>query len=268
MLEQKSLNEGYSPLDALNQALRFWWFLFVLIVIGGIGGYLFHQARPPVYEAIGYFNAGIDYVATGPLSQYDEDVALNTVSTLLLSKPVFDRVAEKAQAEGINLDRDSLMKMATIERKFTTFDLRIRSSDAQLALRIATLWVEQGQILINESYLHAVQADLLNRYINTLESCLGKSVSSEPSTAICTRYRFTDIQADLRDAGEAFIRERKASLGLFTGVLLGPAQQAVLSPKPVMYGRNQLVLAGIVVGLVAGVWLLHLGIPARWMKRS
>ncbi len=208
MLEQKSLNQGYSPLDTINQALHFWWFLFALAVTGGLVGFLFHQARPPVYESVGRLTGGIDYVSTGPLTQYDEDVALNTVGNILYSGVVFDRVVEKARLEGISLDRAGFMKMATMERKFTTWDLRVRSTDAHLAFRLANLWVEEGQVVIEEGYRHAVQADQLNRYIKTLENCLGRSVSSEPSGGLCVHTRFEEIQADLDAFMEQYNIER------------------------------------------------------------
>ncbi|MBE0696353.1 MAG: hypothetical protein IH586_05470 [Anaerolineaceae bacterium] len=268
MLEQKNLDQGFSPLDTLNQALRFWWFLFVLIFLGGMVGVFIHQLRPPVYEAIGHFTATIDYVATGPLTQYDEDVALNAVGNVILSRLVLDRLVIKAKAEGIIIDRPGLIKMAVLERRFTTWDLRVRSTDLQTAEQITNLWVEEGQAQLLESYQHTIQAEQISTYIQSMESCLGKSVTGEPSTALCTRYRFADIQDDLQKAGKALAQERKAALGLFSGLRIGPAGSVSISKSPVAYGRNQLVLAGGLIGLLVGFWLLNLGVPARWLKRS
>jgi hypothetical protein len=268
MLEQKSLEEGFSPLDELNQALRFWWFLIALVLLGGLFGLGMHLVRPPVYEAAGHFTASIDYVATGPLTQYEEDVALNAIGNVLLSKGVLDRVVSRAKAEGIPVEWADLVKMVVLERRFTTWDLRIRGTNLQTAERIASLWMDEGQAQLLESYQHALQAQQIDRYLQSLESCLEKSVSGEPSTALCTRYRFGEIQADLQQAGLELVMERKASLGLFSGVTIGPAGPVTTTQGPVVFGRNQLVLSGSMIGFLAGLWLLHLGIPARWMKRS
>lgn len=268
MLEQKSPDGGFSPSDLINQALRFWWFLVALTFLGGIAGLLIHQVRPPVYEAVGHFSASIDYVATGPLTQYDEDVALNAVGNLLISRPVLNQVITRAETEGIHIDRAGLAQMAVVERKLTVWDLRVRNTDANLAERIASIWVEEGQVLLLDSYQHAIQAELINKQIKSLENCLGKSVSSEPSSPLCTRYRFVDIQADLKKAGDVLFQERKASHGLFSGLVIGPETAPVLSLKPVMRGRNQLVLAGSVIGLLMSIFLINLGLPSRWWKRN
>jgi hypothetical protein len=268
MLEPKSLNQGFSPVDTLNQALRYWWFLFILILLGGIMGVLFHQLRSPVYEATGHFTSTIDYVTTGPLTQYDEDVALNAVGNVIRSRLVLDRVVNRAKTEGIIVDRTELLKLVVLERRFTTWDLRIRSTNLQTAERITNLWMEEGQAQLLESYQHALQAEQINTYLRSLESCLGKSVSGEPSSALCTHYRFSEIQVDLQKAGKALAQERKSALGLFSGLTIGPAGPVSISPKPVIYGRSELVLAGSMIGLLAGYWLLHLGIPARWLKKG
>lgn len=268
MLEQKSLNQGFSPLDTLTQALRFWWFLSLLILLGGMAGVLVHQLRPPVYEAVGHFPAGIDFVATGPLTQYEEDVALNAVGNVLNSSIVLDRVVNRAKEKGIAIDRTDLAKMAVFERKFTTWDLRVRSMDRRMAEQITNLWLEEGQAQLLESYQHSLQAEQISNYLQSLESCLGKSVSGEPSTALCTYSRFREIQVDLQEAGKTLVQERKAALGLFSGLTIGPASAVSISQQPVIFGRSQLVLSGSMIGLLAGFWLLNLGIPARWMKRS
>lgn len=268
MLEQKNPDRGFSPSDSINQVLSFWWFLVGLTFLGGIAGFLIHQARPPVYEAVGHFSASIDYVATGPLTQYDEDVALNQVGNILTSGLVINKVIMQMETEGIHVDSAGLSRMAVVERRMTVWDVRIRNTDAKLAEHIARVWVEEGQTLLLDSYQHALQAELINNQIKTLENCLGKSVSSEPSSPLCTRYRFVDIQGDLEKAGEALYQERKASNGLFSGLVIGPETLPVLPSEPVMRGRNQLVLAGSVIGLLMGIFLFSLGLPSRWWKRN
>jgi hypothetical protein len=268
MLEPKSLEQGFSPLDQINQALRYWWFLFALVLLGGIIGLAAQQLRSPVYEAVGHFTASIDYVATGPLTQYDEDVTLNAVGNVILSSTVLDRVTRRAKSDGIILNRTTLKQMATLERRFTTWDLRVRSTNAQTADTIASLWVEEGQAQLLESYQHALKAQQLDRYLRSLENCLEKSVAGEPSPALCTHDRFAEIQADMAQAGEVLVKERRGSLGLFSGVTIGPAGPVSTSSGPVLYGRGQFALSGGIIGLLAGLWLLFLGIPVRWLKRS
>jgi hypothetical protein len=260
--------EGFAPLAALHNTLRFWWVVFLLTVIGGAAGLLFHRFNPSVYEAVGRFTASIDFVATGPLTQFEEDVALNAVQDVVFSSDVINKVAVQAQAEGIDVRADDLYRIAVIERKVNVWILRVRHSDPAVAKQIAQIWVTQGHAVLLESYAHAVQAQLLSRYVQALENCLSSSAASEPSHGLCNQHRFDEIQADLRDAGQALIEERKASRNLFAGLTIGSVDQAVVSSSPVLYGRSPLVLAGSLLGFILGVLLNQFGLPARWMRRS
>jgi uncharacterized protein involved in exopolysaccharide biosynthesis len=250
----------------LGATFRFWWVIVVLSVAGGLLGLLFHRLNPPVYEAAGRFSASIDLVLTGPLTQLEEDIALNAVGDLITSRPVLDSVVEQAGAEGIRLTRAELRRMATVERRVNAWDLRIRHTDPLMAGQVANIWIEQGQAALLESSQHALQAASLSRYLRTLEDCLAVAAASEPSHALCSRQRFRDIQADLQQAGEALSIERKASGSLFYGLTIGPPEAAVTSEKPVRFGQNRLVLAGAVLGLLLGIGFVQSGLPARWRK--
>lgn len=260
--------ERITPREVLANAFRFWWVIAVFTLAGGIIGMTFSRLHPPVYEAVGRFSAGIDYVLTGPLTQFEEDTALNKIGDLIWSRPVLDAVVEQARAEGFSLTRTDLRRMATVERRNNNWDLRIRHTDPQTAERIANIWVEQGQEALLESYRHALQAESLNRYIQTLESCLAAAAASEPAHAVCSRYRFAEIQANLAEAGQAFYQERVASRGLFAGLVIGPPAEAVVSEKPVLYRQGQLVLAGGMLGMLLAAGLVQSGLLARWLKRN
>lgn len=260
--------EQLIPGAILSNAFRCWWVILVLTLVGGLLGLVFQRLNPPVYEATGRFSASIDYVLTGPLTQFEEDTALNKIGELISSKPVLDAVVEQASAEGLAVTWTDLHEMATIERRIDTWDLRIRHTDPAFAGRIANIWIEQGQAILLDSYQHALQTDSLNRYLRTLESCLAVTAASEPSHALCSRYRFSEIQADLAEAGQALYQERLASRGLFAALTIGPADAAVVGETPVLYRQNQLVLAGGLLGMLLGIGLVQFGGLARWFKRN
>jgi uncharacterized protein involved in exopolysaccharide biosynthesis len=255
------------PLEALQNAFRFWWFLFCLAVAGGLAGMVIHGLRPPVYEAVARFSASIDFVSTGPLTQLEEDIAIDSISDLAFSSAVMERVAEKARAQGIATSAAELKKSALFERRVNVWDLRLRSTDPQRAEQLANIWVDEGQAALLDSYQHALEAERLNRVLRGLESCLERAAASEPSSAQCSRYRFADIQADLQEAGQAYARERIASGGLSAGLRIGPVDHAVLPTQPVILGRSQLVLAGCLLGFLSGFVMLQFGIPRRWMGK-
>lgn len=260
--------DGLDPGQILSNAFRLWWVILALTLVGGVLGLFFHRLNPPVYEATGRFSASIDYVLTGPLTQFEEDTALNMIGGLIGSQPVLDAVVEQATAEGYAITATDLRRMAVIERQLNTWDLRVRHTDPVFAGRIASIWVEEGQAILLDSYEHALQADSLNRYLRSLENCLAVAAASEPSHALCSQARFSEIQADLAEAGAALYQERIASRGLFVGLTIGPADAAVIGERPVLYGQNQLVLAGGLLGMLLGVGLVELGSLARRTRRK
>lgn len=270
MSEDKAVVEGvepaedsFAPLASLRIALRFWWLVFLLAAAGGCAGWLAARFQPPVYEAVAHFSTSIDYVSTGPLTQFEEDTAINVVGDVILSGRVLKKVIEQAAAEGIQTSVVELKKSAVLERRVNVWDLRVRNIDAHVAERLANLWVEQGQATLLEAYQHSLQADRLNRYLAALESCLAKAAASEPGSGQCSKTRFAEIQQDIQATGKMFSQERLASLGLFSGLLIGPIEQAILVNGPVLYNRNQMVLAGCFIGLLLGTALVQLVIPAR-----
>lgn len=266
-----AIPEPFVPLASLHNALRYWWIIVLLIVAGGLFGWLAFRANPPLYEASAQFSVGIDFIRTGPLTQYEEDVAINTVGEILTSRKkegdVLPQVVEKAGAENIHTSVIELLKNSTVERKLNVWDLRVRNVDAKTAERIATIWMEQGQSVIQESYQHALQASALERYTQSLESCLAKVAASEPAYGLCDRAHFAEIQKDLQAAGASLYEEKLASRGLFDGLTLGPVDPPVLSQRPVTYGRNQYILFGGLLGMLAGIAVIELGFPARLIKR-
>jgi hypothetical protein len=261
-------SELFVPLRELRQVLRYWWLVSLFCVIGGLAGLLISALRPPVYEAVVHFSASIDYTSTGPLTQYEEDMAINVVGDIIYSIDVKNEVLDRAQAEGLTVTLRQLNEDAYIERRVTDYNLRVRHADPAVAHRVAELWAGAGYSALMESYRHSIQAEYLNRYILTLTNCLSRSVGSEPAHGLCANYRLVEIQEDIQAAGQALFEERKASRGLFAGVTIGPAAQAVLNHRPIQFDRNQLVLFGGLIGLLLGIVLVETGLPARLGRRS
>jgi hypothetical protein len=255
----------FAALEALQAALRYWWFVFLLAIIGGGIGWLVTLTRPPIYEATGRFSANIDYVVTGPLTQFEEDTALNGIGDVLYSNEVVKKVVDRAAAEGIHTSLVELKRSAVLERRFNVWDLRVRNPDPGVAERLANLWIDQGQAALLEGYQHAIQADHLNRYLASLESCLAEMASSEPAAGQCSSSRFLQIQAELQEAGKALYQERLASRGLFAGVLIGPVDRASGMARLVIYNRNQVVLSCCLIGFLLGIVLVQVGVPERWL---
>lgn len=249
--------DAFYPLAGLQKAIRFWWLVALLVIAGGMVGWLAHLSRPPVYEAVGHFTTSLDYVRTGPLTQYEEDSAFEVVGSIISSAEILQQVVDRAAAEGIQTNVVELKKASVLERRVNVWDLRVRSADPRAAERLTNLWVEQGQAALLDSHQHTVQADRLDRYLRSLEACLAKAAASEPAGGQCSSARYAEIQADLQSAGAALYQEQLGSRGLFSGVLIGPAEQAVPPNGPALYNRNQMILAGCLIGFLLGIGLVQ-----------
>lgn len=259
---------AFAPLNALVNVIRFWWVIFILMIAGGLVGWLFHMAKPPVYEAVAHFSASIDFVSTGPLTQYEEDVALNAVGGVFASKTVVQEVIDQAAAQGIQTSRRQLLGESAVERKLNTWDIRVRDTDPVEAEQIANLWVTHGHKVLRESYQHALEAERLNRYLRSLEDCLAQTGASQQVNVPCSSDSLGEVQEEIHRAGALYDQARLDSQGIFYGLTIGSAEQADLLPDPVIYDRNQMVLAGCLIGMLVGAGLVQLGIPARWLKRD
>ncbi len=263
-----ALDEGVTPLLALQNAFRYWWVLTALTMTGALIGWAAHLSRPVLYESIARLPVGFDYVSTGPMSQFEEDIAMEVVGGLLTANDVMDRAAARALETGYTLDAITMRQMAIVERRLNVWELRVRAEDPATAEQIAALWMGEAHAVISESYRHAVLADSLNRYTRSLETCLARAAVSEPVSVQCSDMNFEAIQAGLVQAGEQLNEELTASRGLFVGLRIGQPETAGEAVGPVRYGRAGFALGGALIGLVIAVALLETGLISRLLRRS
>lgn len=260
--------EPFIPLAALENALRYWWIAALLMILGGLTGLLVHSFRPALYESTAQFSVAIDYVSTGPLTQYDEDLAINTAGHLFGSLDVLQAVVDQANAEGIATNLTELRSRAVLERNFSIWNIRVRNPDPHNAKRLTAIWMNVGQSFLEEGYQHAIQAQLLERYIQSQANCLERLGANQPINEPCSSATFAGIQANLKAAGDALNQERMASQGLFSGLTLGPFNPPNTSPQLVTFGRGQFVFLGGLLGLILGLAAIEIGMPILRKTKS
>lgn len=140
----------FSVYDYFNHVLSLWWLVALAAIVGGICGIIIYQVRSPVYEATATYLVTIDlnrFPLQGmpeDLIQYNEDLAVNTTQSVLLSDEVLDQVIIQAKSLGLSITRVDLLKNYTIERKQETWELRYRSQLQQNAQTIVNIWADIG----------------------------------------------------------------------------------------------------------------------------
>lgn len=140
----------FYPLDEFSRLFRCWWLVAICMLLGASAAYIFHQVKPPLYEATTTLMATIDLelfpfeAVREDLIQYNEDMALGTVEGALRSPEVTQALFTAAQGQGIPLDALLLARASTIERKHAIWELRYRDADPAVAQAVVNLWMEIG----------------------------------------------------------------------------------------------------------------------------
>lgn len=252
------MNDDFSPLETIQLAMRKWWLIALLMILGGLFGILFYQLRQPVYEATVAFSMGIDYTRTGPISQYDGDHALGMAGTLISSTRIKEEVISTARENGFEIEFDSLHENSFLERKAHVWILRVQSEDPATAASLANFWAEIALRELTNAYQHALEKEKLERYGLSLVNCLEMTVSTQPISAPCQFGSMRSLQEEITLVQANIMEEKQASYNIFPGLLFGEVSKAVVPTDPVRYGRGSLALAGMVIGFTIALLLIHI----------
>jgi hypothetical protein len=261
------IDKPFYPRDTLGEALHSWWLVVALILIGAVAGWVFNRLQPPVYESVAEFTTSIDYSRTGVLTDVEEDQAIGLVGDVLYSAEVINRVIGRAGADGLSLDADTFRSMATPERKNYIWMLRVRHSDPQMALRIAGYWARAAWQEVTAAQQSAILAGEHQRFLDSLESCIARAVTAGPVQAQCYPQNLAALQLEINKTGEMVKQDRLASKGILPYLTVNYSQEPELPSRPVLFGRNQSMLSGALIGFLLAIWVIHLGLGERLRPR-
>ncbi|MGA9398190.1 MAG: hypothetical protein WBV22_08015 [Anaerolineaceae bacterium] len=143
--------QEFSPKDQIIRSLRLWWVLILTIIAGGLIGYTISRLRPPVYEAKATLYTFIKFqdIRDIQLSQYDEDMIINSVGSMILSNDVIGTVLTQAAEDSLSFDYKSFMRQMSVYRKLSDFELFFRDSDPVRAQKMANLWANDTVQIFN-----------------------------------------------------------------------------------------------------------------------
>jgi len=146
--------DTFVPLETIHYLLNNWWKIALMAVLFGLLGFAASYLIPPKYEAEAIFAATIDYrditfenlkdESGKPLTitQYDYDLALSVVQTVLLQ--VKNKVITYAKTLDPDLDAQTFDDNMKIERQHAEWYLRYRHEDPSTSQAIVNYWVEMG----------------------------------------------------------------------------------------------------------------------------
>ncbi len=260
--------EAFSPYDFMTRMLRYWKLVILMMIVGGLTGWLIHLSRPPTYESQSSISFAFNVTRYGPLPQIDEDAAMGAAGTIIATSPVPEYVYQQALEHGIeDLEPFPVGRSVFIERKSYQWVVRVRNPDPQAAAFIANSWTQRAFQELQAVSQHAERANALRVYLESLESCLERMAVTEPATAQCSPGSQADLQQLLQTVGAEFQTEQSLGRGFLPYLLFNPPDQAVPALQPDQFGSNTLVLVGTLIGFLLAILVVAADVPLALAKR-
>ena len=256
----------FSPLEEFKRALSRWWVVVIITLLGAACGYLYHLIQPPVYRAQAKLEVGLNYVLTGYMPQFNQDLVFQSSGQLISSTSVVEATLQQAAGQGIHIDPATFYSSINLERQGYLWLLGVRNRDPRTAATLANLWAEEASRQLTAALGHAAAADNLTLTLQSLETCLERSVAVRPAYGDCNLQNTAVILAQIKQTGAAIAQEKVASRGLVSAITVDYSQQATIPARPTNYNLNLLVLGGALIGFLAGILATSVRWPARMAR--
>jgi hypothetical protein len=250
------MHPGPNPVEFIERILHYWWVLVVCMIIGGSVGWGITFSLPRIYQAQAKIGVYIDFSLVGPLTDVEEDMAVVAIGDVIKSSDVISQVVEKAQANNIEITSSSFWKNAFLEREGDRWKLIIRDRDAQRAAVITEIWTEVSLRTLQEAYGHATKAEELQRYRDSLISCLEQIILTVPAYSFCKLDNLEEIQNEIQQTEGQLTTEKLAGKGILSASSFNLVQKAEAPSEPFVFGRGSLALSGSIIGLLIALILI------------
>lgn len=259
-------HSGENP-ASLEPYLRYWWLLVVFMLLGVATGWVLQRGRPPLYEARAEIGLNVDLSRTGTLSDLNQDILVNTTGRVINSLPVMDALRSDAKRLGELSEDSSGSREFFLERKAESYVLRVQSRDPGIALTLADRWSELAMRALESASLHAIQADLYQRYLDSLAVCLQQIPAGTMDEVSCGQANLSGLQVEIEQTGAALLQARANSRGVVPGMHFNLDQPAYLLNQPVQYDRKFFLIGGLALGFACGMIFLQTGLPVRLFRK-
>jgi len=261
------MRSDFSPLEMIQNMLRYAWLVVGFMLLGGLAGWMVVRLLPPVYEAKITYSFRVDYAQTGMLSDIEYDHAMDAAGDLINADVVLEAATGALAQQGVTTDVATMLRAATQERTANDWTIRVRSRDAGQAAQIANAWGVAAQESLIDAYSHALRAQTILRYLDSVESCLGRTASSEPVQAMCANDDLDDILARFDQVSAELQRETTASRGLMPGLRFEWAERASVPSMRVGEGQGAGVLLGAMLGWLTALASAQMRLLDRFARK-
>jgi uncharacterized protein involved in exopolysaccharide biosynthesis len=264
---------GLSSREVLDRTIHMWWILVVLAILGGLAGWIFSKTRPPIYEANAVYEVMLDeqqLVKDGlvtedklPLQFAENDVYLSAAADIFYNPDVKVRVIGDAMSQGIPLiEKDFTSTNFNLDRRGQRWSISVRSTDPSIAAKLANIWLTVANSALLEARGHTSQSLGLGLSLDSVQKCFSELDFSKAN--LCAGTAFSSpagLVEYLKNIQQQIVSEKAAGFGIYPAlsfVITSPAQPPA---SPILYSASLIILAGSLLGLLAGVLVTRL-LPA------
>jgi hypothetical protein len=252
------MKNSFIPFDLLKRTASKWWLFALMMIIGGLSGLFFHGFTPSIFEAQARFIVTIDYTRTGALSDIQEDQAMRGIGSLIGSDLILQRTVVAAHSSGLDISFDEFKQKSTLERGEFDWFIRFRDKDPYKAANLINLWADQADQELKKASSHALRAEELLNYLDSIENCLQRTTLGNDAKAPCIFPNLSIILEEIQKTGEIAYQEKESSRGLMPALSISLVEKSQVPQIPVIFNRNAFVLAGSFIGLILGIFITFL----------
>ena len=250
-------NNEFSLRESTLRVFSRWWVVVILMVSGGVAGWIFHLFRSPMYDANATITINMEYQKR-ELTELQVDSAFNAASAIITSSTVFNQVITEAQAQGYSINLSFIHKYFFLEGRQSVWELRVRDENPNNAAALANVWANKATDALTSALGHALQADQLQIQISGLENCLaGMTGQMTPTPENCNNFSQSKIQEMLQNRAGNLIKEKKSSLGILPIMTISLTDLASAPEKPAIFNQGNLVFGGAIIALVVSLWAVN-----------
>lgn len=241
---------------ALERVVGRWYVVAASGILGGTLGLIYSLSQPPLYDSYAVLSVALNFDQTQPLGQYDEDLALGKVASVVSANALWELSLTEAgilnHAAGGSPEYTDLTVRRWLARKGTRWELTVSSYDPAFSAQAANAWAVAAQARLTEARLHAfaaknlqVQLDQVLPVIAELQSGSGNDAQGQEEIE-----RLEEL-ADRLQA--SFQEELGAAQGVVSFASFDLTEEAIPPSSPEVRGRGQLVLVGSTLGMLLGI---------------
>ena len=263
------------PHELLGRTLRRWWLLAALMLLGGAAGWVISQFRHPVYEATAVYQITLDEqqlvdrglltAAQLPLQFSDQNVYLAPAADMFDVPVVRAKLLADASSQNIPLQQaDFNGTDFSLDRRGMQWFVTVRSSESARAARLADLWLAAADAALRAAQAHTYQSISLQLQYDSVQKCFAEMDFQQANQCAGTRFAAPgDLDAYLKGLETQIVSAQQSGSGIdpaLSFVIVSPASQP---SHPILYSISLVIVAGSLVGLLAGIVLVQTFRPGQ-----